>query len=271
MKKKDIKFYNEHGFLIKKNYLSKKLCNELKISIKNLQPKLKIPFSNQALGFGDVRNINPYSKILSDTNISNDVSNLINITPELSHFMLVNKAAWIGPEVEWHQEVFNMEIYAPGVDKKKHWNKFIQIFIAIDSQNRENGCLRVFDKSHKAGILDYEDIVNINCSHKRRVSINDLERINSNYKILDIELEKGDIMFFNHLLVHGSQSNNSSSSRISALLQFYEKSLSFDISNFHKYKNFRRKFVENWLRDSLNNIDQYKKNLDDFKKNKFKL
>jgi hypothetical protein len=266
MEKININFYDEHGFLIIKNYLSKELCNELKFSVKKLQPKLKIPFSDQALGFGDVRNINPYSKILNETNILKDVSNLINITPELSHFLLVNKAAWVGPEVEWHQEVFNMDMYAAGVDKKKDWNKFIQVFLAIDSQNRENGCLKVFDKSHKAGILDYEDIVNINCSHKRRVSINDLEKINSNYKIIDIELEKGDIMFFNHLLVHGSQSNNSPLSRISALLQFYEKTLSFDNSIFQKYKEFRSKFVENWLVSSLKNIDQYKVNLNDFKK-----
>ena len=264
--KKNLKFYEEHGFLIIKNYLPENLCSKLKKAVKNLKPKLKIPFSKEALGFGDVRSVNPFKRILSDTAILNDVSNLADINPELSHFMLVNKAAWIGPEVEWHQEVFNMDMYAPGVDKKKDWKKFIQVFIAIDPQNNQNGCLRIFDKSHKGGILKYEDIVNIMGSHKRRVALDALEKIKSKYKIIDIVLEKGDIMFFNHRLVHGSQSNNSPFSRISALLQFYEKGLTFDDNIFEQYKEFRSKFVEKWLKQSLKNLDQYKKNLKEFQK-----
>ena len=264
--KKNISFYNEHGYLLIRNYLSKKLCRELKSSVKNLQPKLKIPFSDQALGFGDVRNIDPFSKILTETKISNDVKNLIKINPKLSHFMLVNKAGWIGPEVEWHQEIFNIDMYAAGIDKEKDWTKFIQVFIAIDPQTRDNGCLRIFDKSHQAGILNYEDIVSITGSHKRRVKCKDLDKLSSKYKIVDMELFEGDAIFFNHLLVHGSQSNNSPTSRISALLQFYENDLVFDNNIFEQYKEFRGKFVENWLVSSLKNIDQYKVNLNDFKK-----
>ena len=63
----------------------------------------------------------------------------------------MNKAAWIGPEVEWHQEVFNSDIYAPGINMRKKWDKFVQVFIAIDDQDTNNGCLKVFKKSHHEG------------------------------------------------------------------------------------------------------------------------
>ena len=36
--------------------------------------------------------------------------------------------------------------------------------------------------------------------------------------------------------------------------------------NFSDYSNFRAKFVENWLSNSLKKIDEYKKKLTDFKK-----
>lgn len=180
--------------------------------------------------------------------------------------MLVNKAAWIGPDTEWHQEVFNINMYAPGVNIKKDWKKFTQVFIAIDPQNKENGCLKIFDKSHKEGKLKFDNIVNLNGSHKRRVKTTDLYRLHRKYKIIDIELNQGDAVFFNHLLVHGSSNNISPYSRLTALLQFYDSSLKFNDKYFEKYKNFRSKFVKNWHKSTLKKTNSYKKNLDDFKK-----
>ena len=99
--------------------------------------------------------------------------------------MLVNKAAWIGPDVEWHQEVFNFNIYASGLNKKKNWKNFIQVFIAFDDHEKQNGCLKVLKGSHKSGFLDYEDIVNINGSHKRRVKTKILDKLVKKYPIKD--------------------------------------------------------------------------------------
>lgn len=191
---------------------------------------------------------------------------LINFEIEMSHFLLVNKAAWIGPDVEWHQEVFNLQIYAPGCDPNKEWKNFLQVFIAIDPHDKINGCLKVFEGSHKEGMLEYEDIVNINCSHKRRVSVEALNKISKKYRIVDIEMEPGDALFFNHLLVHGSPSNLSPHSRLSALMQFYKKNLEFKTEKFSEYSNFRAKFVTDWLNLSLKKIEEYKKKLEDFKK-----
>ena len=266
MRNLNLKFYDEHGFFIYKNFLNKSVCNQIKLSAKKLKPKLTIPFSKIPLGYGDLRDKSPFNKILTTTNVQNLVDKTLMTKTELSHFLLVNKAAWIGPDVEWHQEVFNMDIYAPGVNKKKDWKRFIQVFIAIDPQTKENGCLKVFDKSHKAGILKYEDIVNIAGSHKRRVRSEDLNKLHKKSKIIDIELKQGDALFFNHLLVHGSTNNLSPHSRLTALLQYYDSSLKFNSKYHKKYSDFRANFIENFFKSSLNKIQIYKKNLKDFKK-----
>ena len=262
----NIKKYNQNGYVIVRNYISKNLCKNIKDKSKKLRPKIMIPFSNEPLGFGDVRNIEPAKKILSKTNIRLDSEKLIETEVKLSHFLLVNKAAWIGPDVEWHQEAFNGDIYAPGINLKKNWNKFIQVFIAIDDQDTNNGCLQVYKKSHREGILQYENIVNIMGSHKRRVKAKDLVKLSRKYELVNIKLKKGDALFFNHLLVHGSSSNNSKYSRISALLQFYSSTLNFDTSYFEQYKNFRSNFIEKYYIEKLKSIKKYKLNLTDFKK-----
>ena len=218
-----LKKYNEDGYLIIKNFFSKELCKSIKKSTANLDTKLTLPFSTIPYGFGDVRDIEPFNKICNSKLIQNQANELIGAESELSHFMLVNKAAWIGPDVEWHQEVFNLQIYAPGRSAEKDWHRFLQVFIAIDKHEKINGCLKVFKGSHKVGILDYDEIVNINCSHKRRVKPEILDKLVKNFEIVDIEMEEGDALFFNHLLVHGSPNNLSPNSRLSALLQYYQK------------------------------------------------
>ena len=259
--------YEKNGYVIVKKLFDKKFCSHAKKKINQLNSKLTIPFSDVPYGFGDVRNKRPFDKISNSIEIKKISDNLIGSASKLSHFMLANKAAWIGPDVEWHQEVFNLQIYAPGCDPKKDWSRFLQVFVAIDDHNKSNGCLKVFKSSHKAGILEFENIVNINCSHKRRVTTKALNSLYKNYKIVDLEMKSGDVLFFNHLLVHGSPSNISPYSRLSALLQYYDGSLNFKSKNFSKYSNFRGNFVKNWLCTSLKKIENYKKKLKDFKKN----
>ena len=260
------KTYEEKGYVLIKGLISPEICQQSKISTSKLNSKLTIPFSKVPYGFGDVRKSYPYSEIANSKSIHKMAQDLISNEVKMSHFLLVNKAAWIGPEVEWHQEVFNLQIYAPGCDAKKEWKNFLQVFIALDKHDKINGCLKVFEGSHKEGILDYEDIVNTNCSHKRRVTVEALNKLSRKYQIIDVEMEPGDALFFNHLLVHGSPSNLSANARLSALMQFYKKDLSFKTELFDEYSNFRASFVKSWLDSSLKKIEEYKKKLEDFKK-----
>ena len=259
--------YNKKGYVIVRSLLTKKLCIDAKEKSNKLTGKLKLPFSNKSYGFGDVRNIRPYNIFANNMQIKNISQKLINSEVSLGHFLLVNKAAWIGPDVEWHQEVFNFDIYAPGLNINQYWHNFIQVFIAIDDHQEDNGCLQVFEGSHKEGVLDFDDIVNINGSHKRRVKPKTLDKLVKRYQIKKLEMKSGDVLFFNHLLVHGSPSNMSSESRLSALIQFYNNKLKFNNKKFIEYSEFRVKFIQEFYLSSIRNIKEYKKKLTDFSKN----
>lgn len=257
---------NKNGYVLIKNFFNSNLCKELKNKTKKLKPKVKIPYSNQPWGYGDVRKIKPFNKIYQNKKIHYLANSIINQNAKISHFFLVNKSAWIGPDVEWHQEVFNMDMYAPGLSKKHDWRKFLQVFISIDEHDKENGCLKVFEGSHREGVLKYEDILGSNLTHKRRVSFKELEKLKKKYKIKDIIMKPGDLLFFNHLLVHGSSKNISNKSRLSALIQFYDPKIKIDNKKFYKYINFRSNFVKSELEKKLGNLSFYKKNFKDFKK-----
>ena len=111
--------------------------------------------------------------------------------------MIANKSKWIGPDVEFHQEIFNLNTFAPGADPKKDWKKIIQIYIAIDNQKSESGSLCIIPCSHKLGQLRHEDVVNSFLNHKRRVVLKDLNKAYNKYGLLNMSLSSGDLLIFN--------------------------------------------------------------------------
>ena len=57
----NIKSYNENGYLIIRSALSSKECEYFK-KTKNLKPKLKIPYSEVAWGYGNLIDTEPLIK-----------------------------------------------------------------------------------------------------------------------------------------------------------------------------------------------------------------
>ena len=230
--------------------------NFLNETINSLEPKSIVPFTKKvAWGYGNLIN----NKDIIDSFL---IDNLINyVKPflaegriECNHFLAVDKAPFIGPDVEWHQEFFNINTFAPGYEANKDLDCFIQIFSALDFHNSNNGPLMVFKGSHKEGLLPFEDIINPNLGHKRRVRFEDLVSLNKKYELVDIILSPGDAVFFNHLLVHGSPTNTSPNRRRAALFQFR---VNKRIKNEDVYKNeisYRTKFIINQCQDKINKL-----------------
>lgn len=261
-----LKEYDKNGFLLVKKLITKKDCLLLKDKISKLKSKLNISFSGVPYGFGDLKD-SLLKKIKNREKFSLIANQLCKAELSLGHFLIVNKASWLGPDVEWHQEVFNSDVYAPGINMRQNWKRFIQVFIAIDDHDKVNGCLKVFKGSHRAGILPFEDFVNNNGSHKRRVKPKYLDKLHKKFKIIDIEMKKGDVLFFNHLLVHGSPTNMSPKSRVSGLMQFYDSNLKYDYRVFKNYQNFRARFIKNHSLGIISKLSSYKNNLKIFSKN----
>ena len=248
------KEYKDKGYVVLRKLFSEDYCDSLHKKSNNLTPKVKIPFSDVAWGFGQLFDIEPFCKIVNNKILKDFLTIILGQNYKLNHMMLNNKAAFIGPDEIWHQEVFNIDTFAPG-SKISDWNKFTQIFIAVDEHSLENGCLRVLPKSHKLGVLESEDVVWNNHGHKRRVTYKEMERAVSACGMENVILDKGDVVFFNHLLVHGSASNPSKYSRKAIVMQAQQSNVSLKNNNiFQRETKYRKDFVINEYTKKINEL-----------------
>ena len=153
-----------------------------------------------------------------------------------------------------------MKTYAPGYTSKDY-KKFMQIFIALENQTKDNGRLRIIPKSHTLGELPNEDFLSSSFSHKRRTKQFYLFKAAKKFGVLDVDLKKGDAIFFNHLLIHGSSNNISSTSRFAIVLQAREKNIKKDQKIFLKETRYRKNFIIRnikLLESKLNKTNKYK-------------
>ena len=249
--KKIIEKINYDGFYIIKNGLAKHQSSILIKRLKKLKPKVYLPNTNIPWGYGNLMNDKEFGKILENKKLNGVLEDFFKKKYHFNHLLLQNKAPWIGPSVEWHQEIFNIKTYAPG-NSVKDWKKFLNIYIAIERQDLRNGCLKILKGSHKLGKLPYEDIMNEHFSHKRSVKYNVLLKISKKYKQIDCIMNPGDILIFNHLLVHGSPSNGSTKSRKSIVLQAQSIENKNNLKIFEKETKFRKKFILDKMKNKIN-------------------
>ena len=74
------------------------------------------------MGYGNLINDKSFKKFSNNKLINSICTDFLN-DYEFNHLMVHNKAPWIGAGIEWHQEVFNINSYAPGY-KAKDWKNF---------------------------------------------------------------------------------------------------------------------------------------------------
>jgi ectoine hydroxylase-related dioxygenase (phytanoyl-CoA dioxygenase family) len=250
--------YEKNGYFVINNIINKDEINELKKFIYTLKPKLLVPFSKEAWGYGNCINLDEF-KVISDNNkILNTVKSILCNEFEFNHLMVNRKPPWIGPEVEYHQEVFNSKTFAPGATADEVNEKWCQIYIPLDSETVENGGLRIVTNSHLLGEVESEDIINQNYSHKRRVPVDILSQItnSNNCQLKDLDLQAGDCVFFSPLLIHGSPSNGTSSDRISIVLQSKAKYFVPDNVIFENEAVYRSSFIVKSLSDKIQEINK---------------
>ena len=262
-----VKRFDDKGFVVLRNFFSNEICKEIKDYSKKLKPKLKMPFSNVAWGYGNLTNKGPLKKINSDKRLDGIIRTILRSDYIFNHTMISNKSKWIGPDVEFHQEIFNVNTFAAGANPKKDWRKILQIYMAIDDQKNSTGSLRIIPSSHKLGQLKHEDCVNSFLNHKRRVVLKDLNMAYKKYGILDMKLKSGDLLIFNTRLVHGSPSNASNDDRMAIVSQVRSLEIKIDKKVYIKETNYRRNIVEKYL---LKKISSLKKtnSYNDFRKQK---
>ena len=266
---KILEMFNKDGHVLLKNIVDSNQIEYLKSFIKTLEPKLKVPYSDEAWGYGNCIDLQEFELISKNTIIQDNLKAILCFDFEFNHLMVNRKPSWIGPEVEYHQEVFNAKTFAPGATAEDLRTKWCQIYIPLESESPSNGGLRIIKNSHLLGEIESEEFINQNYSHKRRVPSKVLTEItrDDKFKLIDLNLRAGDCLLFSPLLIHGSPSNGSEAERISLVLQARYSDFSPDRSIFDCEVVNRSSFLK---KSFLNKLEETEKlgqsRYSDFKK-----
>jgi len=255
-----VKQYREGGYYIFRSLYTEEFCRLLKSYLGALEVKRYIPFSNIPWGWGSLLDVGPFAKVTENKTLNEfckDVFQSENYV--FPNMMINNKAPWIGPEAEWHREIFNVDTYAPGYTEDD-WESFMRVYIALDKQTIENGCLRLYAGSHKIEHIPSEDIIDGNLGHKRRIPSESMDIINDTCEQIYAEMEVGDMLVFTDKTVHGSNSNKGPNERKSIVLGVRHDTKDFDDDVYKKATDYRREFLCDELQkviDKAKGINMY--------------
>ncbi|OLE53167.1 MAG: hypothetical protein AUG51_14330 [Acidobacteria bacterium 13_1_20CM_3_53_8] len=108
-------------------------------------------------------------------------------------------------------------------------------FIAVDKSNKQNGCLKIIEGSHKMGRIDHvfnDGVANSEvCPDRLAVILKKLPEVH-------LELNAGDMVIFHCNTLHGSDDNNSKNSRI-ALIGTYNTKHNNPYPTNHTHPNYQ--------------------------------
>ena len=246
------KYYKKNGFFIKKNLISQNDINYILSELDKIKTDMKIPHTNIQFGYGNVIN-KPFSQLITNNDfIKSFLENIFGKKYFYNSLYVHNKHKWVGPDIEWHQEVFNIKTFHPTnnnytLDEIK--NNFMQVYVPLQDQNMENGGLKIIP--YHNSILDHYDTTNTHLNHKRAIKPEELDRIYKTHKIINLNLNAGDVMFFNHLIPHSSTSNNSPFNRKAMVFLTYKNNEDFDENIRKQEKKYRKNFALKYIKKTL--------------------
>ena len=205
-----IKKYKEQGYFIC-NLLEEDECDIINQYVeKNDKYAYYEKYSQEKFGYKfDLKEETPVKKYVYQNEFIREIGNKILENFEFSVIKSFYKSGLNSRDIEYHQE-YSYNSHHP---TRKNWKDYIQIFIALEDHTLENACLKIIPKSHLEGHLPIQNIVNSNLEHKSTVDYYSLKDVSQKYGIQNCILRKGQAIFFNHLIIHCSQNNNSTISR----------------------------------------------------------
>ena len=230
------KIYKSKGFVVVKNFVSKKEAKDLENKTLNFIKKRIKKYNGRDINFVDnkksLRHLHSFHKLhdfktvlnFSKTKKLTSIANLLIGTKKLelraSEFFAKPKK--IGLNTPPHQDNFYWNV-------KK--NRALTIWIALSNSSKRNGGVYYFSGSHKKGILKHTPSYEKGTSQK----IKNIDKL-KNFKKLTPQLNIGDALIHHCLIVHGSNKNKSNMSRRGLTFQFKDKFSEYDKNKIKKYE-----------------------------------
>jgi phytanoyl-CoA hydroxylase len=191
--------YRRDGYLIVPGLFSEQEVHQLKEDCRSAvaeRPKN----AHQVHVFTADAITDPLKRAVCDERLVSVLARLIDSRVEFLSVKPVYKSADIGFASPWHQDWQ----YWKGTPKISAW-------VALDAATVDNGCLRVVPGSHLKS-WDHEQASD-DIGFGNRISEEQLAK----ERIVDVEVNAGDALFFHDLLLHASHPNTSGRDRWSII------------------------------------------------------
>jgi len=240
------------GFYIFKSLLSDSEIKDFYSEVKSRKPTVLNEFQKEAWGYGSFLEDSCAKPILKHENLKRILNEYIQDEGEFNHILVNSKAPLVGGNVEWHQELANIDTFAPGSDIS-NVSSFLQVYISLSGENRTNGGLSIVPYSHHEGFLKHIDILWNHNSHKREILSDELISVVNKYGLIYPELNPGDALIFGHLLIHSSGRNDTTLPRVSVVSQYRSRNIKerWDDNLWKKETKYRSDFVIEKLKDTI--------------------
>ena len=201
-----LKQYEDEGFVSPIDIFSKDKAKEIRDEIELIEKKL--PNELEKTGRYNAHLISPMlDEVTHDENILNAVESLIGDNILVCGTTLFIKNPGDGGFVSYHQD-------AKYIGLEPH--NWVTAWIAITDSNNENGCMRMWPKSH-IELKDHNQKFNAGNLLTRGQTV---EGVPEN-EIRPVELKAGQMSLHHPRVVHGSGINKSNDRRIGFVVQSY--------------------------------------------------
>jgi len=204
---KQIKQYQEEGYVAPIDVLSKEEAKEIRDEIERIEKKW--PNELEGLGRNYVHLISPvFNRICCKSKILDAVESLIGENILICGTTLFIKNANEKGFVSFHQD-------AKYIGLEPH--NWVTAWIAVTDANEENGCMRMWAGSHKENLKHHDQKFDENNLLTRGQTVENVP-INKTKPVI---LKAGQMSLHHPKVVHGSGLNKSNDRRIGFVIQSY--------------------------------------------------
>jgi len=208
-----LKAYQEDGYVIIRGFYS---LEEVGLLLETYQNDKLI--NNSAINVDDHSGLNTrltlwynsgddiYGAFSKSERVVDGLEMILADKPALYHTKFMQKEPKVGGAWEWHQD------YGYWYDTGFLLPEMLSVMVAVTQANKANGCLQVLKGSHKIGRINHGSTGEQVGADMNRVKVA-MEKM----KLVYVELEPGDTLFFHGNLLHKSDANTSDSARFSLI------------------------------------------------------
>tara|TARA_B100001057_G_scaffold493667_1_gene588623 strand:+ start:9022 stop:9843 length:822 start_codon:yes stop_codon:yes gene_type:complete len=241
------KNYRKNGFVIIKNFINKKIIQDIRNELTNKKKNNKFFYYEtikKEKKLRRIERISDFSKKSKHLICSIEILKIIENLEKSKYELLKDKLNFKYPGGRGYLPHIDGHFYWRDKDNKtqKGWKKYgdnlVNLVLPLEKTEKKNGCIYVAKKedTEKLG-KSFAEITKKMIKSTPNIKKQDLKF----FKFYPIEMNVGDVCFFNWKCAHFSKKNNSKNSRMMFYATYYKKNLSMN-KNSMREKYYKDKF-----------------------------